>query len=280
MTEVSEYHPLNESAFERPPSTKAAARAARRADRAQKDARQHAKPLVAKNETQADYLEILRDGLSVIAIGPAGTGKTYLAARIAAQRLLAGKIDKIIISRVTVSKKEHGIGFLPGNIDAKMKPWLTPVIEGIRAEVSGKVLDDWKSNGQFEIVPFEFMRGRTFEKAAIILDEAQNATFDDLKLFLTRTGEGSQVVVAGDPGQVDIFNSGLDEIADIADHNGICDIIEFDENDVVRSAFAKAWVKAFAERDRRLKARRESSEAAPAAGFLDTAPSFLHPATR
>jgi hypothetical protein len=79
-----------------------------------------------------------------------------------------------------VSKREHGIGFLPGNIDAKMKPWLTPVIEGLRAEVSGTTLDKWKAEGRFEIVPFEYMRGRTFENAAVILDEAQNATFDDL----------------------------------------------------------------------------------------------------
>lgn len=287
MNEVAEYHPL-ESAFERPPSTKAAARAARRAERAAKEARNHSKPLVAKNETQQDYLDVLRAADSVIAIGPAGTGKTYLAARIAAQRLIRGEIDKIIISRVTVSKREHQIGFLPGNIDAKMKPWLTPVIEGIRAEVSGNTLDQWKANGQFEIVPFEFMRGRTFERAAIILDEAQNATFEDLTLFLTRTGEGSQVIVAGDPNQVDIPNSGLEEIVILAEDHEIMDVVEFSEDDVVRSPLAKAWVKAIAARKRRLEEEareraaeaRMSAEAAVAARNLDTLPAFLHPTER
>jgi phosphate starvation-inducible PhoH-like protein len=266
------YHPLDkDSPFERPPHpTKAQARAARRAERNAKDNRQNAKPLVAKNEAQQDYLDVLREGESVIAIGPAGTGKTYLAARIAAQRLIKGEIDKIIVSRVTVSKREHGIGFLPGNIDAKMKPWLTPVIEGIRAEVSGQTLDKWKAEGRFEIVPFEYMRGRTFDSSVIILDEAQNATFEDLTLFLTRTGEDSQVIVCGDPGQVDIPNSGLEEITDLADRHAIMDIIEFSEDDVVRSALAKAWVKAIAERRRRLEHQAAN------ASNVDTRPDFLH----
>jgi len=264
----NQYHPLDQEAFDRPPSTKAAARAARRADRNQKQASHHAPPLVAKTEAQADYLEVLRAADSVFAIGPAGTGKTYLAARIAAQRLIKGEIDKIIVSRVTVSKREHAIGFLPGNIDAKMKPWLTPVIEGLRAEVSAKTMDTWKTNGQFEIVPFEYMRGRTFENAVVILDEAQNATFDDLTLFVTRTGEGTQVIIAGDPGQVDIPNSGLEDIVDLAEEFEIMDVIEFSEEDVVRSKLAKAWVKAIAARKRRLAYDRN----------VDTLPNFVHPA--
>lgn len=177
MTE-SAYTPFEQTS-ERP-LTKAQARAARRAERSAKQIKHTPKPLVAKNDNQADYLDVLREGESVFAIGPAGTGKTYLAARIAAQRLLAGKIEKIIISRVTASKKGHQIGFLPGNIEAKMAPWLTPVIDGIRAEVSKTQLDAWKSEGKFEIVPFEYMRGRTFDNACVILDEAQNAEFDDL----------------------------------------------------------------------------------------------------
>lgn len=279
MSEVSAFHPLDESPFERPPSTKAAARAARRAERAAKEARTSAKPLVAKNENQRLYMELLRAGQPVIALGPAGTGKTYIPARIAAQGMIAGKFEKIIVTRVTVSKKEHAIGFLPGNIDAKMKPWLTPVIEGIRAEVSGNTLDQWKTNGQFEIVPFEFMRGRTFENAFIILDEAQNATYEDLLLFLTRTGNGSLVVVAGDPGQVDIPNSGLEEIVDLAEDEDIQDVVEFTEDDVVRSEYAKAWVKADAKR-RRLREARKAAEAAPPAGNLDTLPAFLHSTVR
>lgn len=271
MTEAStEYHPFDQ--VPERPLTKAQKRAQRRNERAN-SGKQASKPLVPKNPNQADYLDILREGESVFAIGPAGTGKTYLAARIGAQRLLKGDIEKIIISRVTASKKEHAIGFLPGNIDAKMKPWLTPVIEGIRAEVSQAQLDKWKAEGAFEIVPFEYMRGRTFDNACIILDEAQNAAFDDLHLFLTRTGEGSQVVVAGDHSQIDIPNSGLEEIVNISDDHEIMEIVEFSEDDVVRSVLAKKWVKAISERNRRVRAdvKARSFEK------LDSSVRFVHP---
>jgi phosphate starvation-inducible PhoH-like protein len=270
LTESSVCHQLELETFERPPSSKAAARAARRAERASKEHRLYAKPLHPKNETQRDYLGLLRQGESIFCVGPAGTGKTYLAARVAAQHLIAGEIEKIIISRVTVSKPRHAIGFLPGNIDAKMKPWLTPVIEGIRAEVSGAALDKWKMEGRFEIVPFEYMRGRTFENAVVILDEAQNATFEDLELFITRTGEGSQVIVCGDPSQIDIPNSGLGAMLDLSEEFDIMDVIEFSEDDVVRSRLAKAWVKAIAAHK-----RREAGESDGPA-FLDSAPAFLH----
>lgn len=279
MTESSAYQsPVQDNPFERPPSTKAAARAARRADKHAKQAAQHAKPLVAKNENQADYLEILRHSDSVFAVGPAGTGKTYLAARIAAQRMIKGAIDKIIITRVTVSSHRHAIGFLPGNIEAKMKPWLTPVIEGIRAEVSAQTLDKWKAEGKFEIVPFEYMRGRTFDFSMIILDEAQNACFADLETFVTRTGVESQVVICGDPGQVDIPNSGLPTMLDLAEEFEIMDIVEFTEDDVVRSALAKKWVKAIAAHKRRTADPVDRRAGRHSDGpFLDTPPRFLHP---
>lgn len=261
MADSSSFHPLDSDAvFERPSSTKAQARQARRLEKANKGLAQAVKPLVAKNENQRDYIECLDEKESVLAIGPAGVGKTYIAGRKAAQRMIKGEIEKIIVSRVTVSKREHSLGFLPGNIDAKMKPWMTPIIEGIRAEVSGTTLDKWKAEGKFEIVPFEYMRGRNFENCVIILDEAQNATKDDLKLFLTRTGEDSQVIVCGDPDQTDIPNSGLTLIVDLAEQHQIMDVIEFTEDDVVRSKFAKAWVQAFAalKRDETLESSLDS----------------------
>ncbi|USN14938.1 PhoH-like protein [Brevundimonas phage vB_BpoS-Domovoi] len=275
MTEpaYTPFEPMHER-----PLTKAQARAARRAERSAKQTKHTAKPLVPKTENQADYLEVLKEGDSVFAIGPAGTGKTYLAARIAAQRMLKGDIEKIIISRVTASKKGHQIGFLPGNIEAKMAPWLTPVIEGIRAEVSKTQLEMWKSEGKFEIVPFEYMRGRTFDNACVILDEAQNAEFDDLYLLLTRTGNGTQVVVAGDHSQVDIHNSGLEEIVNISDDWEIMDIVEFTEDDVVRSEMAKKWVKAISHRNRVRKAAQEAQAAGH--GNLDSLPGFVHSAAR
>lgn len=232
--------------------TKAQARAARRAERQQKQSQREAKPLEAKNANQRDYLSILRRAESVFAIGPAGTGKTYMAARVLAQRLLRGEIEKLVVARVTVGKAKHALGFLPGNLDAKLAPWLTPVIEGIRAEVSAKTLDDRKREGKVEFASFEHMRGRTFAKAGVMLDEAQNADFGDLALLLTRIGEGTQVIVTGDLDQIDVPNSGLEDILDLAEDEDIMDIVEFTEDDVVRSPFAKAWVRAIKKFKRRI----------------------------
>lgn len=285
MSEVHEYHPLDTNAFERPPSlTKAQARAARRAERTAKQQEHRAPPLVALNEAQQDYIDILRENRSVIVLGPAGTGKTYIAGRIAAQRKLKGEIEKIIVTRVNVSKKEFALGHLPGDLNAKMKPWMVPIMEGIRSEVSAKIMEDWKSKGEFEIVPFEFMRGRTFSDAVVILDEAQNASFSALEMFVTRTGTNSQVIICGDPNQVDIPDSGLEDIADIAEEDEIVDTMEFTEDDVVRSAEAKAWVKGIAKykrkREARLEAERRARMAAldQAGGNLDAMPRFMQPA--
>lgn len=195
---------------------------------------------------------MLRDSESIFAIGPAGTGKTYMAARIGAQKLLAGEIDKIIVARVTVSNARHALGFLPGNLDAKMAPWLKPVIQALREELSAQNYDHLKSEGKIEFCSFEHMRGLTFRDCMVILDEAQNATFEDLRTFLTRQGEDAQVIVTGDLDQIDIHDSGLDDIISLCEEFEIpMDILEFTEDDVVRSAAAKAWVKAFSAHERR-----------------------------
>lgn len=229
-------------------SPKAAARRARKAGKESKQAQSAYKPLAPKNENQRDYIESLSEGYSTFAIGPAGTGKTYIAARVAAQLLKARKIEKIVVSRVTVSAPRHRIGFLPGNADAKMKPWIIPVLDGLKAELTGAGLDKLRESGQFEIVPFEYMRGRSFENCAIILDEAQNANHDDLTLLVTRPGEGTMLIICGDPNQIDIEDSALKLFTDIAIEDDIMDVIEFDEEDVVRSPLAKSWVKALAKR--------------------------------
>lgn len=230
-----------------PRSTKAAARAARREDHRKRQDSRATKPLQPKTIRQGYLLEALKAGESACAVGSAGTGKTYIPARIAAQKLIEGKIDKIIVARVTVSKAKHSIGYLPGKIDAKMLPWLQPVIDGLRAEVSASTLEDWKQTGRFEIASFEHMRGRTFEKCFVILDEAQNCDFGDLRLFLTRIGEDSQVVITGDLDQIDIHDSGLPSVLDMIEKYDLpMHVIEFTEEDVVRSSFAKSFVKAFA----------------------------------
>jgi phosphate starvation-inducible PhoH-like protein len=226
------------------PLTKAQARAMRRQDR--QGRQPGGKPLEAKTANQRTYLDHLFAGRSVFAVGGAGTGKTYLPARIAARRLVEGRVDKIIVCRVTVANPRHALGFLPGKLDQKLEPWLVPVMDGIKAEVSAATLDLWKKDGRFEIVSFEHMRGRTFSNAFVLFDEAQNATLPDLRLFLTRIGEEAQVVVTGDMDQIDIHDSGLNTVIGMAlDHDVPMEVVQFTSDDVVRSAMAKAWVKAF-----------------------------------
>jgi phosphate starvation-inducible PhoH-like protein len=202
--------------------------------------------IVARNARQAELLDSLKTASQIFAIGEAGTGKTWLTSRIAMQLLKAGKIDKIYVSRPTVAAARHKQGFLPGKLEQKLAPWLIPVMEAFKDEVSANELDRYCKEGSVEFVSFEHMRGRTFKNAFVILDEAQNCTFGDLRMFLTRKGENCTYVVTGDPSQVDIPDSGLDTILDIIEEHDIdADIIEFLPEDVVRSVHAGEWVKAF-----------------------------------
>lgn len=256
--------------FENPitprPISKSEARKARRKEK-QKKAQGSAGPLTARSQNQSLYLAALRAGQSIFAVGPAGTGKTLLPARIAARRLADGVIDKIVLSRVTASKPQHKLGFLPGKLDAKMRPWLIPIFDGIKAEVGSALLDQWLQDGRVEIAAFEHMRGRTFGNVPtfVLLDEAQNADFGDLRLFLTRMGEDAQCVITGDLEQIDIPNSGLERVIGIGKRHDVgMTFIEFTEKDVVRSPLTAAWVRAFAAE---LRGDVEN---------LDHLPTFLH----
>lgn len=242
-------------------STKSQARAERRAQKSAKVG--HAGgPITAKSANQHSYISKLLRNESVFGVGPAGVGKTYLPARIAARKLMEGKISKIVITRVTVSAPKHALGFLPGKLEQKLAPWLIPVFDGLKAEVSAVTLDKWRAEGKVELCAFEHLRGRTFRDCVVILDEAQNASLADLKLLLTRIGENCQVVVTGDLDQIDVRDSGLLEVVQIAEtHDVPMSVVRFHENDVVRSEFTKAWVSAF----------RAESE-----GILDHNPAFLH----
>lgn len=204
------------------------------------------RPLTPKTETQRFYLECLNTETQVFAVGGAGTGKTYLAARFAIRKLVENKFEKLIIARPTVSQKRHELGFLPGNLEAKLRPWLVPILSSFNDEVSPADVDKLKNLNKIEFLSFEHMRGRTFNDSVIILDEAQNCTFADLKLFLTRIGENSLTIVNGDMDQVDIADSGLEKIIDIIyDHDLSPAVVEFTEEDVVRSQNAKEWVGVF-----------------------------------
>ena len=267
---------MPESVFENdsPPLTKSAARAARRAEKLKKKTGSTVVglPLVARSERQHEFLEFLRQNESIFSIGPAGTGKTFLSARIAAQNLVNQKIEKIIVARVTASNTKNALGFLPGKLNDKLKPWLTPVLDGIRAEIGAHTMDQWLADGRLEIASFEHMRGRTFQNAFILLDEAQNASFSDLKLFLTRIGDGAQVVVTGDLDQIDVKDSGLLEIIKLnLRYEGPLKIVQFKDQDVVRSRFTKEWVRIFS-----LDAENKGLTTASNSMILDELPAFLH----
>ena len=189
----------------------------------------------------------LRASDQVFSLGPAGTGKTYIAARWAIRQVLDGKKERVVIARPTVSKAHHKLGYRPGDQDSKVADWLVPLLDGFRDEVSAATLTKMRTTGQVEFAAFETMRGRSFRNSVVLLDEAQNCDTSDLMLFLTRTGENSQVIVNGDQDQIDVPNSGLVEIVDmIARHNITAAVVRFGAADVVRSAIAREWVAAFA----------------------------------
>lgn len=206
------------------------------------------KPLIARNQTQQDYMDALAESNQIFAIGPAGTGKTYIAANWAMRRLIGNHTDKIVLSRPTITKHKHRQGFLPGDQQEKNAPWLNPIIDAFKDVVAKSVIDKMMREEKVYFLPFETMRGHSIRNAIVFLDEAQNCDLGDLKLFLTRIGENSQVIISGDPSQVDIDprDSGLEDVLDmIEDYDIDAEIIEFSEDEVVRSGIASQWVKAF-----------------------------------
>lgn len=232
---------------ERTPSAKAIRRQQRKQAKMEKQHQRHAaKPLEPLNETQADYMESLKEADQIFAVGAAGTGKTYIASRHATKRLVRGEVSQVLIARPTVCRTKHKQGFLPGTLEEKLAPWLIPILQAIKEEVGKARLEQLRNEDKIEIISFEHIRGRTFNDAVVILDEAQNCDILDLRTFLTRIGKGTQVIISGDPDQVDIPASGLSRILHMVETHDIdADIIEFDSGDVVRSEIAKAWVQAF-----------------------------------
>jgi len=227
-------------------SEKARRRQERKANRRKPPTQQ--KDLTPRTYNQKVLLESLSNYPVVFAIGPEGTGKTYLPARVAMRNLISphSQIDKIYITRPTVAQKRHVQGFLPGGSAAKNKPWLIPIMDAFRDEVSQAQIDKLTQEGKIEIVPFEFMRGRTFHNAVVLLDEAQNCTFSDLKLFITRTGDNAAIAISGDYYQCDIEDSGLERVTNmVSRHDLNAAVVEFGEDDVVRSEVSAEWVKAF-----------------------------------
>lgn len=210
------------------------------------DATRETIKLVPKTIKQSEYIAALLRADQTVVLGPAGTGKTYVAATYAAQQYAVKNIDKIILTRPNIAAGKS-IGFFPGTLEDKMAPWMMPVVEVLVKHLGRAVFDIGVKNGNIEIAPFETMRGRSFEHAFVLLDEAQNTTLDELKMFLTRVGEGSKVVLNGDISQTDLKDtSGLKKIIHmIKKHMLPIPVVEFGVEDIVRSDLCKLWIETF-----------------------------------
>ena len=183
----------------------------------------------------------------VFGIGPAGTGKTYLAIAVGIFLFSKGMVEKIVLTRPAVEAGER-LGFLPGDMKEKVDPYMQPLYDALNDFLPSKVVSKMYERGSIEIAPLAFMRGRTLKNCFAILDEAQNATETQIKMFLTRIGENSKLVVNGDPSQVDLINkrdSGLIKSRNILQDLKEIKVIEFDHNDVVRHPLVSKIIKAY-----------------------------------
>ena len=209
------------------------------------------KSVIPRSEKQKTYVKALRESDVVISSGPAGTGKTFLAVAVALTMLLEKKIEKIILSRPAVEAGER-LGFLPGDMREKVDPYLRPLYDSLYDLLDFEKIQKKIEVGDIEIAPLAFMRGRTLKNSFAILDEAQNATDTQIKMFLTRIGENSKIVVNGDPTQIDLPNknmSGLDRSKKILSHLNEISVIDFDHTDVVRHPLVTKIVKAYNHND-------------------------------
>ena len=209
------------------------------------------KSVIPRSEKQKGYVRALRDSEVIISSGPAGTGKTYLAVAVALTMLLDKKIERIILSRPAVEAGER-LGFLPGDMREKVDPYLRPLYDALYDLLDFEKIQKRIEIGDIEIAPLAFMRGRTLKNSFAILDEAQNATDTQIKMFLTRIGENSKIVINGDPSQIDLPNkslSGLKRSKEILGHLNEISIIDFDHTDVVRHPLVSKIVKAYSDQN-------------------------------
>ena len=205
------------------------------------------KSVIARSEKQSEYIKALKENDIIMSLGPAGTGKSFLAVSVAITLLMEKKIDRVILSRPAVEAGEK-LGFLPGDMKEKVDPYLRPLYDALYELFGVDKIDKKIETGEIEIAPLAFMRGRTLKNCFAILDEAQNATETQIKMFLTRIGENSKLVVNGDPSQVDLINkneSGLIKSRDILKNLEEIKIVEFDHNDVVRHPLVSKIIRAY-----------------------------------
>ena len=205
------------------------------------------KSVIARSEKQSEYIKALKENEIIMSLGPAGTGKSFLAVSVAITLLMEKKIERVILSRPAVEAGEK-LGFLPGDMKEKVDPYLRPLYDALYELFGAEKIDKKIESGEIEIAPLAFMRGRTLKNCYAILDEAQNATETQIKMFLTRIGENSKLVVNGDPSQIDLINksqSGLIKSREILKDLKEIKIIEFDHHDVVRHPLVSKIIRAY-----------------------------------
>ncbi len=211
-----------------------------------------------RSPTQREYVEAIRERDLVFGLGPAGTGKTYLAVAMAVSMLIAGTVERIILSRPAVEAGER-LGFLPGDMRDKVDPYLRPLYDALHDMMPADQIENRLAGGEIEVAPLAFMRGRTLAHAFVILDEAQNTSAMQMKMFLTRLGEGARMVVTGDLTQVDLPAGMLSGLRDaIETLNGVEGVrfVHFTDRDVVRHDLVARIVRAYDARDSREAPRK------------------------
>ena len=210
------------------------------------------RPIVPKGVNQKAYVDLVRTNDIVFAVGPAGTGKTYLAMAMAVKALLDKQVRRIVLTRPAIEAGER-LGFLPGTLEEKIDPYLRPLYDALHDMIEAEKVQRMMDDDVIEIAPLAFMRGRTLNDAFIVLDEAQNTTPEQMKMFLTRFGFGGKAVITGDPSQTDLprgMRSGLvDTIGLLGDIRGI-GMVHFTDVDVVRHPLVAAIIRAYDARDR------------------------------
>jgi len=210
------------------------------------------KSVIPRSERQKKYVRALRNSEIIISAGPAGTGKTFLAVAVGLTMLLEKKIERIILSRPAVEAGER-LGFLPGDMREKVDPYLRPLYDSLYDLLDFEKIQKKIEVGDIEIAPLAFMRGRTLKNSFAILDEAQNATDTQIKMFLTRIGENSKIVINGDPSQIDLPNksmSGLNRSKKLLGNLDEISVVDFDHADVVRHPLVSKIVKAYSDQNK------------------------------
>ncbi|PCJ95765.1 MAG: phosphate starvation-inducible protein PhoH [Flavobacteriaceae bacterium] len=207
----------------------------------------HGKLIKARTANQRKIVAAAKEKDMIFAIGPAGTGKTYTGVALAVKALKSKEVKKIILTRPAVEAGEN-LGFLPGDLKEKLDPYMQPLYDALRDMIPAEKLSHYIENGTIQIAPLAFMRGRTLDNAFVILDEAQNTTHSQMKMFLTRMGKSAKFLITGDPGQIDLprrVTSGLKEALLILKNVGGIEIIYLDDKDVIRHKLVKKVINAY-----------------------------------